>query len=786
MTKSPSAGGSAHEVALARTQRTTGSTTQRSTTQHGIARQGATLRSTARHGPARHPGRLAEKHTGRCPDGRPMKGRAVNSRATQSRMTQSPLMPSRMTQSPPTPSRTTQSRAGVRSRLRAVLAAIAATGLLASVALPAVRQRHRMPAPQATAQVRVPAVDGLAAAGPGGARDTALYLGILLAVTALALVLRRFVSRPLQDVSQGARALAEGDLSYDVEYRGKDGIGAVAETLRELRTTSERLAAEIRTMNTAMEARRFGHRADAAAFEGAWAQLLDGMNATMASVAAAHDRLRKAERELDSVFTLSLDPLCIFGPDGRFKRVSPAFESTLGYSAAELRSRPWIEFVHAEDRARTRTVLSALNGGVEHVEFENRCLRADGTARWLQWSARRVPGEGLVHATAHDVTDSRRAGREEAALRRVATLVARGVSPDEMFTSVAHEVGLVLSSASAAVLRYEADGGVTVLGSAYVAASEASGDRAAAVEWAASEHAVRAGCAAREESALPEARSVGAPIVVDDRLWGVVVAASAGAEPMPVGTAAQLTDFTELVAVAIANADARAQLTASRARVVASADASRRRIERDLHDGVQQRLVSLQLDLRTAESMAPVGAGELNRQLAHIGKGLDDTFEELLQVSRGIHPAILSRGGLAPALRALARRSAIPVELAFRLPPARLPERIEVAVYYVASECLTNAAKHARAGVVRIEGGIEEVPEDGTEDGTGTECEGAALEVSISDDGVGGAEPRRGSGLVGLTDRVEAIGGRLSLVSLPGDGTTVTVRLPLETPSADK
>ncbi|MFC8668576.1 PAS domain S-box protein [Streptomyces sp. NPDC057199] len=587
-----------------------------------------------------------------------------------------------------------------------------------------------------------------------GERELGLSVVVLLAVTVLALTLRRSINRPLTEVSEGAKALADGDLSYDIRYTGRDEIGDVADTFRELHVTSERFAAEIRAMNTAIDDNRLGHRADVAAFGGTWAQLLRGMNATMASFAAAHERRDKAEQELESIFNLSLDLLCISGLDGYFKRVNPAFERTLGYPGRTLLSRPYLDFVHEEDRDRVQAILDRLATGAEVVEFENRYVRGDGTECWLQWSCRPVIEEGLIYAAARDVTESRRAAREQAALRSVATLVARGVPPHEVFTAVAHEVGLLLSTSSAAVLRYEADGAATVLGSARTAATEG---QEAARAVAATGRAARVG------------RSVGAPIVVDDRLWGAVVVSASRPEPLPRGTESRLADFTELIATAIANADSRAQLAASRARVVAAGDASRRRLERDLHDGVQQRLVSLQLDLRTAESMAEDQPAELVEQLAHIGKGLDDAFEDVLQISRGIHPAILSKGGLGPALRALARRSAVPVELDLELPGARLPERIEVAVYYVTSECLTNAAKHARATVVEVRARVYE----------------DVLEVVIGDDGVGGAEPGGGSGLIGLTDRVEATGGRLTVRSPPGRGTTLIARLPLPRSAAE-
>jgi PAS domain S-box-containing protein len=594
-------------------------------------------------------------------------------------------------------------------------------------------------------------------------RELVLSLAVLVVVTVLALALRRSITRPLREVAAGARVLSDGDLSYDIRYAGRDELGDVADTFRELRVTTERLAAEIRSLNTAIDDNRLGHRADVGAFAGTWAQLLGGMNATMASFAAAHGRREQAEEELESIFNLSLDLLCITGVDGYFKRVNPAFERTLGHPAETLLSRPFTEFVHEEDRAGTRAALDRLASGVELAEFENRYLRADGTERWLQWSARPVPEQGLVYAAARDVTESHRHAREQAALRRVATLVARGAPADEVFAQVAEEVGELLDT-TAAVLRRQPDGSRTVLGTAHdpEVFEPASRDARRVAARRAIQEVTRTGRAARA------GRAVAAPIVVDDRLWGFVVAASPR-EALDSGAEARLADFTELIATAIANADSRAQLTASRARVVAAADASRRRIERDLHDGVQQRLVALQLDLRLAESMVSDPTSELSEQLAHVSKGLDDAFQDLLQVARGIHPAILSKGGLGPALRSLARRSAVPVELDLALPAVRLPERLEVAAYYVTSECLTNAAKHAHARVVRIEAGVRD----------------DVLELTVADDGVGGAEPGRGSGLIGLIDRIEAIGGRLDVRSPPGEGTTLRVRLPLAVPPTD-
>ena len=238
--------------------------------------------------------------------------------------------------------------------------------------------------------------------------------------------------------------------------------------------------------------------------------------------------------------------------------------------------------------------------------------------------------------------------------------------------------------------------------------------------------------------------------------------ASTGEEPPP-DTEARLAAFTELIATAIANADSRAELAASRRRIVAASDEARRRIERDLHDGTQQRLASLGLAVRAAEAAVPPDRGDLRAELSRIATGLVDAVTDLQELSRGIHPAILSRGGLGPALRTLARRSAVPVELDVTT-DARFPEPIEVAAYYVASETLANAAKHGQASRVEVS----------------LTTRNGKLLLSVRDDGVGGADPARGSGLVGLTDRVEALGGSIHVRSRVGDGTHITAELPLE------
>jgi signal transduction histidine kinase len=232
--------------------------------------------------------------------------------------------------------------------------------------------------------------------------------------------------------------------------------------------------------------------------------------------------------------------------------------------------------------------------------------------------------------------------------------------------------------------------------------------------------------------------------------------------PFPANTADRMADFTELAGTAVGNAESRAEVAASRTRIVAAADEARRRIERDLHDGAQQHLLALALRLRSAAA-APRESGEIRTEITDVADGLTGVIDELREISRGIHPAILTSAGLRPALRALGRRSAVPVEMKVRI-DNRLPEPVEVAAYYVVSEMLTNTAKHAQASAVYVD--VARADE--------------VLRISVRDDGVGGADPAGGSGLVGVRDRVEALGGTIELKSAKGAGTAVEVVLPLD------
>ena len=372
--------------------------------------------------------------------------------------------------------------------------------------------------------------------------------------------------------------------------------------------------------------------------------------------------------------------------------------------------------------------------------------------------------------------ESARLAEEQAALRRVATLVAQSTAPAEVFEAVTREVGLRSGADLARMERYEADGTVTGvarwsrgddplavgtrirLEGVSIAALVSQTSRPVRVD----SFSQASGPIAEEARALGIRSSVGCPIVVGGRLWGVIAASSKRESPFPPDTESQMADFTKLVATAIANAESRSALAASRARVVAAADETRRRIERDLHDGIQQRLVSLGLELRMAQSEVAAVAPALGQKLGRVVEELKEAIDDLREVSRGIHPAVLSEGGLGPALRTLARRSAVPVELELG-PEERLPEPVEVAAYYVISEALTNTAKHARASHARV----------------AVQQRDSVLWLSVGDDGVGGAELARGSGLIGLRDRVEALGGSIEVASPAGEGTMIAVELPL-------
>jgi signal transduction histidine kinase len=417
----------------------------------------------------------------------------------------------------------------------------------------------------------------------------------------------------------------------------------------------------------------------------------------------------------------------------------------------------------------------ALAEPVDETAFIIRPLRSSlGSGRAVNSSSR--PAEGrVVHDQRGVQRELRRLAEEQAALHRVATLVARQAAATEIFALVAEEVARLFRADTGTVCHYDSDESMTAVatwGDAArlipVGTSFALDDDSVAARVQRSRGPCRcdnyddlSGPIVALAKDLGTRGTIGAPIVVGARVWGVVLASTNGAVPFPDDSETRLLRFAELAATAISNAVSLAELAASRARIVATADETRRRIQRDLHDGAQQRLVSLALELRTAQSKVPAELSALRAELAQMAGELAAAVEDLQEISRGIHPATLSKGGLGPALKSLCGRAAIPVELEMRA-DGRLPESVEVAAYYVVSEALTNIAKHARAEHAWVTVGVDD----------------GILELAIRDDGAGGADPSGGSGLIGLRDRVEALEGTIHVESPPGEGTAIDVALP--------
>ena len=563
--------------------------------------------------------------------------------------------------------------------------------------------------------------------------------------------------------------------------------------------------------------------------EGAlWSEAGAGTNAIGTALAADHPvQVHAAEHfsEIVHGWTCSAAPvhdpetgqlLGVIDLTGRMKTAHPHSFAVALAAAHAVEADLRVRLRERDARLRAR-YLTRINSGTEHralVSVTGRVI-ADHPEGFLQAERLVVPpggGELILpsglHAFAevvgheeafivralHGTNGSRPVQRmvvaekapiegswlaeEQAALRRVATLVAHQAAADEIFAAVAEEVARLLGADRGAVCRYESDESMTVMaywseGGRDLPVGTRVGLQGDSVAAAVRRSGGPARCDGYEGGSGPVIElaatlggmphsTVAAPIVVDRRIWGAIFASSTRSESFPNAPESRIMGFAELVATAISNAVGRAELAASRARIVATADETRRRIERDLHDGTQQRLVSLALKLHAAKANVPSELFELRAELSHTASGLAAAVEDLQEISRGIHPTILSKGGLEPALRNLCARAAVPVELDVRT-DGRLPESVEVAAYYVVSEALTNVSKHARASVVRVAVRVGD----------------AMLHLAIRDDGVGGADPRRGSGLIGLRDRVDAMGGTIVVESPVGAGTSLFVALPV-------
>jgi signal transduction histidine kinase len=460
--------------------------------------------------------------------------------------------------------------------------------------------------------------------------------------------------------------------------------------------------------------------------------------------------------------------------DVRVIEANDEFTALVGRTPEQLAEEPPGAWLTVDSRERITTALARAEAGDE-CDVAVGVLLPNGAQSDVRAFVRRVAVAGARAAAVTTWQDQGRAlADQQAALRRVATLVARGVAPEEVFNAVTAESTRVLGAAASGLFRYEPNGMMTLMahdgrerivmavgdqltldGSSAAAKVRRTG-RPARIE----SYATASGEIADMQRTLGYRGAVGAPIVVEGRLWGVITSSWPATRTIPTDSEERLGQFTELAAMAIANSESRSELAASRERIVLAGDDARRRIQRDLHDGAQQLLVSLALELRSVQAGIEIEDAELAAVLTHAVQMADQASRELQELSRGLHPAALSHGGLEPALEGLVRRSPVPVRLSVALADD-LPESLKIAVYYTASEALTNAAKHARASVIELSAATTN----------------GHLELSVVDDGVGGADPSRGSGLTGLRDRIEALGGTLSIVSSPGKGTRLVVRL---------
>src|SRR4051794_9947348 len=365
---------------------------------------------------------------------------------------------------------------------------------------------------------------------------------------------------------------------------------------------------------------------------------------------------------------------------------------------------------------------------------------------------------------------------EQAALRRVATLVAEGASPTAVLDAVAAEMARLLEADGVALSRYEHGGEVVLLAHRGANAGQVPpGTRVRYEEESVTAIVGRTERPARMESydgsggaiaqlvqTLGGRSSVGAPLVAAGRVWGLGGAPWNGAHPPPAGTEQRMAQFAELLDAAIANADSRDQLTASRARLVTEGDEARRRVVRDLHDGAQQRLVHTIVTLKLAQRALQQDDERGRALLADALEYAEQGNTELRELAHGILPGVLTRGGLRTGVDAFLARLDLPVRM--DIPDERYPSEIEASAYFIVAEALTNVVKHSRAARADVKASTE----------------AGELRIEVRDDGIGGADPE-GHGLLGIADRVTALGGHLRIHSPPGGGTQVTGIIPLPT-----
>ena len=496
--------------------------------------------------------------------------------------------------------------------------------------------------------------------------------------------------------------------------------------------------------------------------------------------------------------------VCVLDRAGQILLFNEACERATGFSRDEVVGADARDCVIPPEEAE------AFGGVLAHIwdtglasPQVGHWLTRDGGRLLVAWSNKPVLGEDgtplYLVTSGLDITDRERSqeelhalegnleaklaevgrlAQEQTALRRVATLVAAEASPERVFAAVSEQSARVLEATASAVFRFDASGTATVVGryTREGIGAFALGSTVPLNPYSAIGRVYLTGEPARidnyeelpgEVAAIMQRIgfrcTVAAPISVSGAVWGAAAVASAVVDALPPQSEVRLGEFCDLVSLAVASAHAREELRASRARIVQAGDEERRRLERNLHDGAQQRLVSLSIALRLARSKLPSDPGAAAELLEAASRDVEEATRELRELARGLHPGILSDRGLRPALNGLAERSPLPVVIA-NVPGERLPHPVEAAVYYIVAESLTNVAKHAHASSATVTVSSDE----------------RVVIVEVSDDGRGGAGLADGSGLVGLRDRVEALGGSLALNSPPGEGTVVRAVLPLE------
>jgi PAS domain S-box-containing protein len=492
--------------------------------------------------------------------------------------------------------------------------------------------------------------------------------------------------------------------------------------------------------------------------------------------------------------------VCVLDRHGRILFFNDACEKTTGFTRHEVLGRDARDLlIPPDERGAFGDVLAYVwstglaspqvghwltkNGGRRLIAWSNKpVVDDDGSVMYLVTSGLDLTngngengnGDALTGDRDAKLAEVGRLAQEQRALRRVATLVASEASPEQVFAAVSQECARVLDVSASAVFRYEGNDTATVVArhardgvGAFPLGSRVEATESTTIGRILASHrperiddyTTLIGEAADTMQRVGYRSTVSAPIVVAGLLWGAVAVAST--EILPPDSEARLGAFCELVSLAVASAQAREDLRRSRARLVRAGDEQRRKFERNLHDGAQQRLVALALTLRLARTKIVREPDKADELLGQATAELDDALGELRELARGLHPVLLTDHGLRPALVRLAERSAIPVDL--DVPDARFPDHVEATAYYIATEALANVAKHAEATTATLV----------------VSTDGDALRIEVTDDGKGGADPAEGTGILGLRDRAEAAGGSLVVISRPRIGTVVTGVLPL-------